>query len=156
MDYNLKLDLQLEVTGKDVEEFFLERPDCLRKLEVVFKLNRIYSFFKQSIYQEIKEQVRGTELENEDLFNSIYVMEECFMDNAKANVYNIVLQNLISKRTPMNTENVLKVIDEFFMVSLLKKYKETILFFIELFKEVQEEEKENLRKKINEPSQLLN
>lgn len=63
MNYDLKFSFQLDVTGKDVEEFFLERSDCLRKLEILFKSKEVYPIFKQFVYQELKEQVKGTELE---------------------------------------------------------------------------------------------
>ncbi len=147
MDYNLKFSLELDVTGKDVEEFYAERKDCLRKLEVFFKSNEIYSFFK-SVYQELKEQVKGTELENEEFFNSIDVMKRNILDNAKLHIYHIALQNLISEKIPMNNENVLKVIDMSFMYSLLKEYKKTSLILIELFKYSEQEEKDELRRKL--------
>ena len=71
MDYDLKFSLELDVTGKDVEEFFLERPDCLRKLEILFKSKEVYPIFKQFVYQDLKNKVKGTELEEEELYNSI-------------------------------------------------------------------------------------
>ena len=156
MDYDLKFSLQLDVTGKDVEEFFLERPDCLRKLEILFKSQEVYPIFKQFVYQELKEQVKGTELENEELFNSIYVMERNILDNAKVFTYERALQNFISEKIPMNNENVLEVIDMSFMLSLLKRYKEVSLMLIELFKDSEQEDKEELRQEIYEPNKLLN
>ena len=155
MDYNLKFSLELDVTGKDVEEFYAERKDCLRKLEVFFKSNEIYSFFK-SVYQELKEQVKGTELENEEFFNSIDVMKRNILDNAKVFTYERALQNFISEKIPMNNENVLEVIDMSFMLSLLKRYKEVSLMLIELFKDSEQEDKEELRQEIYEPNKLLN
>ena len=156
MDYDLKFSLQLDVTGKDVEEFFLERPDCLRKLDILFKSKEVYPIFKQFVYQELKEQVKGTELENEELFNSIYVMERNILDNAKVFTYERALQNFISEKIPMNNENVLEVIDMSFMLSLLKRYKEVSLMLIEGFKDSEQEEKEELRQEIYEPNKLLN
>lgn len=156
MDYDLKFSLELDVTGKDVEEFFLERPDCLRKLEILFKSKEVYPIFKQFVYQELKEQVKGTELENEELFNSIYVMERNILDNAKVFTYERALQNFISEKIPMNNENVLEVIDMSFILSLLKRYKEVSLMLIELFKDSEQEDKEELRQEIYEPNKLLN
>lgn len=156
MDYDLKFSLELDVTGKDVEEFFLERPDCLRKLEILFKSKEVYPIFKQFVYQELKEQVKGTELENEELFNSIYVMERNILDNAKVFTYERALQNFISEKNPMNNENVLEVIDMSFILSLLKRYKEVSLMLIELFKDSEQEDKEELRQEIYEPNKLLN
>lgn len=156
MNYDLKFSFQLDVTGKDVEEFFLERSDCLRKLEILFKSKKAYPIFKQFVYQELKEQVKGTELENEELFNSIYVMKRNVFDNAKVIIYCVALQNLISGKIPMNSENVLEVIDMSFMLSLLKRYKEVSLMLIEGFKDSEQEEKEELRQEIYEPNKLLN
>ena len=156
MNYDLKFSFQLDVTGKDVEEFFLERSDCLRKLEILFKSKKAYPIFKQFVYQELKEQVKGTELENEELFNSIYVMERNILDNAKVFTYERALQNFISEKIPMNNENVLEVIDMSFMLSLLKRYKEVSLMLIELFKDSEQEDKEELRQEIYEPNKLLN
>ena len=83
-------------------------------------------------------------------------MERNILDNAKVLTYERALQNFISEKIPMNNENVLEVIDMSFMLSLLKRYKEVSLMLIELFKDSEQEDKEELRQEIYEPNKLLN
>lgn len=160
MDYDLKFSLELDVTGKDVEEFFLERPDCLRKLDILFKSQEVYPIFKKFVYQELKNKVKGTELEEEELYNSITLMEKNFIDNIKLYIYNVALQDLISKRIPMTQENVLEIIDIEFISYVLAVYKNINSELIKKYKyltEIKEElEKEELRQEIYVPSKLLN
>lgn len=82
------------------------------------------------------------------------------MDNIKIYIYNMALQDLISKRIPMTQENVLEIIDIEFISYVLAVYKNINSELIKKYKyltEIKEElEKEELRQEIYVPSKLLN
>ena len=122
MDYDLKFSISFEVTGKNVEDFFDERPECIKKMYDVF-YDEVYEYFKESVYEELRKLVKGTSLERQNLYSSIKMMEINFLSNLKINIFYFVIKDFITNGNLITNGNILRFICKEFIIQILETYK---------------------------------
>ena len=126
----------------EVEEFFEDKKDCLRKIDSIFYSNDVYRLF-ELVCQEIKNKMAEIGLDK-DAGVSRKHLENLFMRSLKIDIWLLAHKKLDAYYIPMTQENILKLIDLEYIVEFVMEYEKVMLFTVKLKKQKEMEKLKNV------------
>lgn len=126
----------------EIEEFFEDKKDCLRKIDSIFYSNDVYRLF-ELVCQEIKNKMAEMGLDK-DAGVSRKNLENTFMGSIKISIWLQAHKELDAYDIPMTQENILNLIDLEHIVEIVMEYGRFMLLTVTILELEEQEEMENL------------